>query len=500
MEMEIEIKFLFSTEFEQELVETINQYNFISTNSKILNNVYFDTPDLSLRKMHMGLRVRRSADSIEQTIKLSGKAMGGVHQRPEYNEPLTGTHPVLSAFRDNIWPEGCDVSALEARLIPLFSTDFERRTWLLEMSDNTLIEVAYDKGSISTNTASMALCEIELELIKGNVEQLFVVAQSIATLPQTRLSNVSKAQRGYMLADDLVFESCALSFTPLQPEMSLKTSLLSILQHGLAHIQYHEHCYMGNTDSKALVEVLSGIKFLHQNIKLYQPAFPHLLKANWIDDLHWLARSFSWTESHKVNANLLENKAIYLRKLPKSKLLVKHIQVQNSLFPDPEKCVRILTSSRYAQFILKLTQWLLQFEKQQISSENDATLLQFSSQSLTTIWNEIHVKMAHDQDLPMAHFMDNKGLFESALLTDLSFGCLFNGEDRNNYRELWLDIKQGIDALEMLEVVSDYSEYELNKEMQSEYMKWLQRKQDALLNALQQSQQQALLKEAYWVL
>ncbi len=497
--MEIEIKFLFSMEFEQQLVEIINQYNFISTKKQILNNVYFDTLDLSLRKMDIGLRVRHCAGNAVQTIKLAGRAIGGVHQRPEYNEPITGKLPVLASFRRDIWPETCDISALEARLIPLFSTDFERRTWLLEMSDDTLIEVAYDKGFITTNEGEIPLCEIELELIKGNIDQLFVVAQNIATLPQTRLSNVSKAQRGYMLADNLSFKSYPLSFAKLHSEMSLKNSLLCTLQHGLQHIQYHENCYMLDEQESALIEIFKGIKFLHQNIKLYQHVFPVLLKASWISDLHWLVRSFSWTESKKVNANLLENKAFYLRKLSKSKKIVKHISMQNSRFPDAQACRDILTSCRYAQFVLNFTQWLIQLEKEQDTDASNTSISDFSIKSLTVIWSEIKSKMAHAEKLPMSYFMDNKGLFESALLTDLSFGCLFDKQERDNYRELWLDIKQGIDAIEMLEVVSDFTEYELEISLKVDYQKWLHRKQEALLNALQQSQQQALLKEAYWL-
>jgi len=88
METEIEIKFFFNPHFADQLLAKISQYITISHKDQMMYNVYFETPSNSLRKMDMGLRVRRIDDKCTQTIKTSGRVIGGLHQRPEYTRIL----------------------------------------------------------------------------------------------------------------------------------------------------------------------------------------------------------------------------------------------------------------------------------------------------------------------------------------------------------------------------------------------------------------------------
>lgn len=496
METEIEIKFLFSSQSENKLFEKLNARSFISSKKQLLHNVYFDTANRLLRKMDMGLRVRSCEGRAVQTLKTSGRVIGGLHQRPEYNEPIDGLRPELARFNSKIWPVDCDLKTLENELIPIFSTDFERHTWLLEMPDDTLIEVAYDKGFIETNQGNVDICEIELELVKGDEKQLFILGNDIASLPGVRLGNVSKAQRGYMLADNAVFQVKPLSYSPLTSSMSVEQALFTNMQHGLRHIQYHENCYLESFQDEALNELLVGIKFLHQNLKIFKQCLPNLLKAQWIEDLHWLARTFAWLDEHITYQNLLENKGYYLRKLPKLKFLLKKIQEEDHKLPEQKAIFELLTSSRYCQFILKLTQWLIQFEKSTFSSEKTNSICDFACKQLSANWEELSVVLAANKN---HQILANKGLLESNLLIGLSVGNLFSAEKIEVFHSPWLDIKQGLKKLAMIDVIAELAEQEADKERQSEYFRWILRKKATLLSALEQSKEQALLKEPYWL-
>ena len=77
METEIEIKLFFSPEFELELHKKISAHYCISSKKQLLHNVYFDTVERKLRKMDMGLRVRSCENKSVQTIKTSGRVIGG---------------------------------------------------------------------------------------------------------------------------------------------------------------------------------------------------------------------------------------------------------------------------------------------------------------------------------------------------------------------------------------------------------------------------------------
>lgn len=496
METEIEIKFLFSAEFEQQLFEKIKLQRVISNKKQLLHNVYFDTASRKLRALDMGLRVRTCDNRSVQTIKTAGRVIGGLHQRPEYNEPIEGGRPELARFNSKIWPESCDIKLLESELVPVFSTDFERQTWLVEMADDTLIEVAYDRGFIESNQANIDICEIELELVKGDEKQLFALADDIALLPKVRLGNVSKAQRGYMLSDNSAFEVKPLLHSPVIAAMSTEQALLVNMQHGLRHIQYHENCYLESLQDESLNELLIGIKFLHQNLKLFTKISPNLLKAEWIEDLHWLARSFSWLDERSTYQHLLENKGHYLRKISNFRTLFKQLQAEEQSLPDQQAIYELLTSTRYCQFILKLTQWLIRFEKSTFASEKKNSIQDFACEYLSSTWNELKASLESNKGNSL---LSCQGLLESNLIAGLSVANLFPLDKSSAFHSPWLDIEQGFKKLAMINVVADVAEQETDEERQHEYFKWVERKQASLLSALEQSKQQALLKERYWL-
>lgn len=498
MEIEIELKFIFNEKFANELFTTLNKFHCISNKKQFLHNIYFDTADRRLRQFDMGLRVRICDGKSVQTIKTAGRVIGGLHQRPEYNEAIKGQRPELARFNTKIWPEDCDTKQLEGELTPIFTTDFERQTWLIEIAGDTLIEVAYDVGFVETNQGKKTLCEVELELVKGDEKQLFILGNEIAQLPGVRLGNVSKAQRGYMLADNATFQIKKLTHSKITDDASIQQALLINMQHGLKHIQYNENCYIESGDKEALRELLKGVKFLHQNIVLFKAELNDLTKAPWIEGLHWLARSFSWLDEYFVGTRLLENKAYYLRKLPKFKAIITTIKQQQSTLPTTEEITARLTSSRYCQFVLTFTEWLIQVEKNTFSGEKRNNISHFSSKQLDTAWGQLTDALKDNDSLSVPQFLSYQGLLESNLLTGLSLGNVFSKQKSDIFRSPWLDIKQGLTEFSMLNLINEIAQDETDSNLQYDYFKWVKRKEDSLLNALQQSKKQALLKEVYW--
>ena len=500
MEIEIELKFIFDAKFAVNLYDTLNKFDCISNKTQFLHNVYFDTAERRLRKLDMGLRVRSCDGKSVQTIKTAGRVIGGLHQRPEYNEPIESLRPELARFKSKIWPEDFNIRDLEQQLVPIFSTDFERQTWLIEMDDDTLIEVAYDTGFIETNQGKVTLCEIELELVKGDEKKLFILGETIAQLPSVRLDNVSKAQRGYMLADNAKFEIKALGYSSITNTVSIPQALLSNMQHGLKQIQYHENCYIEGQQIEALSELLKGVKFLHQNIILFKGEVDGLNQAPWIEDLHWIARSFSWLDEYIIQTRLLDNKAYYLRKLSKSKSIINKIKQQKNALPDTGKVTELLTSTRYCQFILNFTQWLIQLEKKHLSDTKSNNISTFSKDALENAWGDFCTTLDNSGDLSVQQFLAHQGTLESNLLTGLSVGSVFSIQQSETFRSPWVDIKQGLNEFSMLNMINEIAHDEDDSALQDEYLKWIKRKEDSLLHALQQSKQQALLKSVYWQL
>lgn len=207
MTTEIELKYLLpATEQESSTIvnaitEMLNeQKKSFVLEKKQINDNYFDNKELALRKLDIGLRIREKNQEYEETIKTAGKVEGCLHQRPEYNVALEEKQLNLLLFPKNIWPPNLNLTLLQQSLYIIFNISFSRHTWLITQEDS-VIELAYDIGDISTpsDKTSVKVHELEIELIKGDKQMLYVLAEQLKVIIQMEPGKLSKAARGYAL-------------------------------------------------------------------------------------------------------------------------------------------------------------------------------------------------------------------------------------------------------------------------------------------------------------
>jgi triphosphatase len=172
-----------------------------------LENIYFDTPDLTLARAKSALRLRRTPDGWLQTFKTVGVARNGLHARHEWEMPVAGEALETDRLLRECNDAGVSTALSEAAsaLIALFRTDFTRTLWALT-TEGAQIEAAIDQGEVTANvngeTRSAPICEIELELKAGDEAALHTLAaQLAAVLPGLAPDDISKAQRGYRLRE-----------------------------------------------------------------------------------------------------------------------------------------------------------------------------------------------------------------------------------------------------------------------------------------------------------
>lgn len=172
---------------------------------KRLSNSYFDTNELTLRQNRIALRTRGTKvsgepENFEQTIKTSGTVIAGLHQRPEYNVDIDNAKPTLSLFPDSIWQAKTDLVQLQKQITELFSTNFTRHTWLVNI-DNSQVEVAFDCGEVARegHSTKPRIFEVELELVSGDTQALFVLTKLLFSQLALRPGQLTKAARGYAL-------------------------------------------------------------------------------------------------------------------------------------------------------------------------------------------------------------------------------------------------------------------------------------------------------------
>ena len=196
MENEIELKLIASPQFAQFLSQEISNFTILTQKNVFLSNCYYDTPDQFFAKNKMGLRVRQQDNTFTLTLKTNGTVQSGLHIRPEYNVPLNDAHPDLNQLAQVYPLENVQSLSLTA----LFSTDFQRQSWLIECGNGTQIEVALDQGEIIAQNKTAPICEVEFELKQGNIADLLYFVNELSFACDARLSQRSKAQRGYQLA------------------------------------------------------------------------------------------------------------------------------------------------------------------------------------------------------------------------------------------------------------------------------------------------------------
>jgi triphosphatase len=131
MAQEIELKFY----VHPDSVETLRNHLHSLTDDRVaptqLLNIYYETADNWLRRHDMGLRIRGFDGQYEMTMKIAGRVVGGLHQRPEYNIALDKPELDLARFPQEVWPDGVLPEDLQTQAQPLFSTDFYREKWLV---------------------------------------------------------------------------------------------------------------------------------------------------------------------------------------------------------------------------------------------------------------------------------------------------------------------------------------------------------------------------------
>lgn len=230
MSLEVELKLLLPAQDAAAVFTAVTAYcrqqlaAVEPAGSKTLLNAYFDTADRWFRRHDSGLRTRQKQGQFEQTLKLAGQQHGAAHIRPEYNVPVGGVTPVLSAFPPEVWPAGTDVTALQQQLIELFRTDFARDTLLLQTQAGARIELVFDQGFVAGGGSEEPICELELELQAGAVSEIFTLCAQLLQRFPLMLGVQSKAERGYLLAQQTPL--CWQEFSPADSTADLLSKFL----------------------------------------------------------------------------------------------------------------------------------------------------------------------------------------------------------------------------------------------------------------------------------
>jgi triphosphatase len=254
-----------------------------------LFNTYYDTPDLALRDRGIALRLRRKGWSLWlMTVKGGDSSAGGLAQRNEWEAP---TQPGVFDFDIVSDSELRDfLKKMQPQLQPVFTTDFVRTAWLLERS-GARIELALDRGKITGGQTSgdqagpgeglgVGLCEVELELVEGtSPDALFEVAIELASDFHLHPEIVSKAERGYALADSTPKLPVKGFVSPVHKDMTPVEAFRSIALACVLQLQRNEAGAVAGENPEFVHQARVAIRRLRSAFRLFSP----VLSASFVE-------------------------------------------------------------------------------------------------------------------------------------------------------------------------------------------------------------------------
>lgn len=323
-----------------------------------LTNIYYDTPERNLAALGIALRIRRVGDSWVQTVKTTGAAAAGLHQRqewewnlaePELNLALCIAEPSLKEIFSN--------PLIEKNLQPLFTTDFWRSCWILNLSEGSVIELAADHGNVHANGQTLPICELELEIKNGTPQCLYEVAALLAEDLPLRLENSSKAARGYSLFEaplaPLPQKARPLFITK---ENTTEEAFQIIVQQCLEHLHANSAVVINGENHEGIHQMRVATRRLRSGLKLFRALIPRTVSADIDNELIWLTGVLGPTRDWDVFIN--ETLDTVQNLYPNHNALLELIKSAHDrhLYAWQDTHTKVQTP-RYTKLLLEISLW-----------------------------------------------------------------------------------------------------------------------------------------------
>jgi inorganic triphosphatase YgiF len=244
----------------------------ISPQTQHLLNTYYDTPKLELHHQRIAVRFRKKAGQWLLTVKSAEPASGGLAVRSEWETSAT---PGVFDFShvDNAEFRGF-LEQASPQFEPIFTTDFHRQIWLVRFGDSR-IELAVDRGNVESGGKTAPICEIELELLSGSIDDIFGLTRQLQAQFDLHPAVASKAERGYALYLDQPARPFRAKLAPINQQMTPVDAFRSIALGCLEHFQRNEHGLRNKLDDAEFIhQARVALRRLRSAIKLFAPALP----------------------------------------------------------------------------------------------------------------------------------------------------------------------------------------------------------------------------------
>ncbi|MBA2770535.1 MAG: CHAD domain-containing protein, partial [Sphingomonas sp.] len=246
--------------------------------------IYYDTASGALGKHGYSLRVRSARGGFVQTVKPIIES-AGLFARDEWESPVASIKPDLGKLA-GLPLEPLSRSGKLRKLSPVVRSEMERVSWRLDRNGSE-IQLDLDSGLIEAGGRSQGLCELELELLSGEAEDLVRVARHIAERVPVRVGVMTKAERGFAIAAGTLGKANKAGPVAVNKGMTIAEAFTVIAGACIKHYRLNEPLVMARGDGSALHQSRVAMRRLRSAFTLFRPALRDAHYDRLREELRW---------------------------------------------------------------------------------------------------------------------------------------------------------------------------------------------------------------------
>lgn len=312
-----------------------------------LQTIYFDSRNGALREAGFSLRVRQTGNRFVQTVKRRRGRAAGFFVRQEWETDVDELRVNWAALAKTPL-KALLQNVSEADLVPLIRCSFRRTVWLIDHKGSR-IEVVLDEGEVVVGRRKAPLCELELELVAGKPRRLFALAQAVGETVPLRLGVLSKAERGYALAEARLGRCAKAEPVALASPCSEGNAFRAVAYDCLRHYRLNEIVLLSRRDPEALHQARIALRRLRTALALFRNTVRGSEYQALREEIGWLAGRFGGARDLDV---LLEAETA------SSSVEPPHPRLSRAREQAYDKVESALRSPRARALMLRLALWI----------------------------------------------------------------------------------------------------------------------------------------------
>jgi len=347
-----------------------------------LVSIYYDTDDLRLRNAGIILRLRRNGESWSQTVKRQDVTQGGLTRRLEWHDPYLGRFD-FSVIDDAGLQKWLQRPKLELKLKAIFETNFHRSIWQLEPRHGVKILAKLDQGSVIAAGRRATISELELQLLTGNLDELYELALQLAQKEALPLLPTAKSERGYQLFLNQPRQAVKAGPLTIDPRDTPLEAFRIIALASFMQLQLNSEGAILTDDPEYVHQMRVAMRRLRAAMRMFNPVLPTGFAEHLVPLLRELMQQLG--QARDLDVLIAEIVAPVAQALPlEPRLMELTNAITNRLFDVRATTRAFLQRPAYGQRLLMSTQWLnsQDFVKPPDQAGAHLSLLEFANKRL----------------------------------------------------------------------------------------------------------------------